>query len=182
MRPPVHNTNIFSVIASIAFIITIFVCGGLFAYKHVLTGQIAQAENDLVAARAAFEPDTIQKLISVSSEISSAKRLLEQHVVVSEIFSLLQNITVKKVQFDDFSYSKKDKASSISMSGAAQNYSALRAQADLFSQSDFIKNPVFSNFDLAENGNVTFKFESTIDPTLISYKKAVSALSATNPQ
>lgn len=179
VRPTASVTtrvNIFNLIAEVVFGLTILVLGGLFAYKQILTSQISQADKDLTAARAAIQPEAIQSLINASNRISSAKKLLNNHVVISELFALLQSLTVQKMRFNNFSYTYKDSGMMVTMDGEAQNYNALAEQARLFGQNDFIKNPVFTDFDLADNGHVTAKFTAMIDPTLVSYRNAVAAL------
>jgi len=169
--------NIFSIIATILFVGSLLVSAGLFGYEKLLTSQIAQADKDLVAARNAFELDTIHNLIDISSHISSTKQLLQKHVVISEVFNLLQSLTVKNVRFDSFSYVEKADSLSISMTGEAKNYNTLAAQSAIFLANTSIKNPSFSDFTLTDTGNVTFKFSADIDPSVVSYKRVVNQTS-----
>ncbi len=168
--------NIFNVIATVVFVVTILASGGLFAYKTYLTSQVAQASTSLTAARSSFDFSTIQNLINVSSRIAFTKQLLNNHVAVSGLFGLLQSLTVQKVAFSNLAYSKKGGELNVTMTGEAQGYDALAYQANVFTQNAFIQNPVFSNFDLNQDGNVTFTFNATIDPTLVSYKSAMASM------
>ena len=54
-----------------------------------------------------------------------------------------------------------------------QTYNALAQQEAIFKENEFFINPEFMNFNLTENGMVGVDFASKIDPSLISYKKAV---------
>lgn len=182
LLPPIRGTGILSFLATIIFVVTLVAMGGMYGYKIILNKQVVQADSDLASSRASFEPDTINNLIDVSSRIMSAQQLLKNHVVLSELFNVLQSLTVKKVKFSNFSFKKQNNLSVVSMDGEAQSYNALAAQADVFSKSEFIKNPVFSDFALSETGMVTVKFTATIDPSLISYKRLVDSVASPTPE
>ena len=171
----IRSTNIFSVMATVVFLVTLATSVGLFIYKNVLTDQIAQADKDITANRAAFQPEKIQQLVDANSRITASGTLLEKHVVVSKLLGLLQQLTLKKMHVSQFDYSNKNGASLLNLVGEVQTYNALAEQQDVFSKSEFIKNPVFSNFNLGDNGYITIAFSATIDPTLISYKRAIQA-------
>ncbi len=176
--PTIPTTNIFSTIATTLFVVTILLSAGVYGYTLFLKQQIAQADRDLSASRTTFEPETLHNLITVSSRIMSAQTLLEQHSVVSELFRLLETTTVKKVKFSNFSYQVKNNIPSISMEVDAEGYNALAYQSQIFNQNPYIKSPSFSNFELGENGTVKAKFQAMIDPSLVSYKRIMDALSA----
>lgn len=176
------TVNIFNIIATVVFIATLLILVGLFVYKKVLNNQITQEGKSLTDARNAFDFGSIQNLVNVSTRLNATKQLLSNHIAVSGLFNLLQSLTVQKVSFNNFTYNRKDRIFSVSMSGEAQGYDTIAAQANIFAQNSFIQNPSFSNFDLSSNGNVTFKFDATIDPGLVSYKQTVAAIPDTSPQ
>ena len=174
---PVKDINIFSVIATIIFLVTALASGGVFVYKQLITNQIVKADQDLNAAREAFQTEKIQELIDANSRIMATKNLLEKHVVVSELLLLLNALTVKKMRITDLTYNNRNGSPTVSMSAEAQTYNALADQGRIFSENEFVLNEEFSNFELADSGNVRVKFFANIDPTLVSYKKAVEAVS-----
>jgi hypothetical protein len=171
----IRSTNIFSVVTTVVFIVTLLTSGGLFFYKNLLTNQIKDADKNIISARDAFEPEKIQELVDANSRIISAKKLLENHIVVSKILILLESLTIKRMRFVEFNYANKDNNHNITISGEVQTYNALAQQQDIFLKNDFIKNPIFSNFNLGDNGYILVNFSAQIDPSLISYKKNVEA-------
>lgn len=173
----VPDGNIFSVVATIIFILTLLAAGGLFGYKYILNRQLASVEQQVTAARDAFQPQTILELVGVSARIMSAKNLLEKHVMLSSLFNLLQSLAVKKVQFGLFTYQNTANSPTVTIDMQAQSYNALSEQSAIFHQNSFLQNPTFSDFDLADNGNVTVKFAAQIDPKLLSYAQSVQAVS-----
>ena len=64
------------------------------------------------------------------------------------------------------------------MVSEAQTYNALAQQSDIFSKNDFIKDQIFSDFSLTDNGNITSKFFANLNPQLTSYKKALENISS----
>lgn len=175
----VHETNIFSVAATVMFIAAILTSGGLFVYKNLLTNQIAEADKSILEAQTALKPETIRDLVDANSRITASKSLLEKHVVVSKLLQLLETLTLKKMRFNTFSYSNRNNVPTIFMQGEVQTYNALAQQQNVFSSNEFIKDPHFSNFNLSDNGYIVVNFTATLDPMLTSYKKAVDSMSLT---
>ena len=171
-----HSSNIFSIISTAIFVLTLLAYGGLYIYKNSVKNQIVQADKDLNDARKVFQVDTIQDLIDANDRIMAIKSLLNKHTVVYKILTLLQTLTAKDVRFSDFAYTNKGGVSII-MAGESRGYNAMAFQSDIFSKSEYIKDQSFSEFSLSENGNVKFKISLSLDPGLVSYKKSVEPAS-----
>lgn len=171
-NPPI---GIFSLIANVMIVITIFACIGLFAYSKILSSQISQKHSEIVKAKDAFQIDTIQALISASQKLSSAEELLNKHTAPSEIFSILQTLALKRVRFGDFTYKNKNGSVSITMQVEAESYNAMVQQDSVLSHTNFLFSPVFSDFKILENGHISAKFTSDIDSSQILYTKLLNA-------
>lgn len=169
--PVVHSTNIFSVLAGIIFVIALLISGGLFAYGKILDGQIKDAQGKILAARGAYEPEKIKELIDIDKKITSSNDLLRNHVAVSEVLSLLENLTLKKMRFTSFEYTKNNNKPTVSITGDIQTYNALARQQEFFASTEFIRNPRFTDFNLGDNGYISVKFSADLDQSLISYKR-----------
>ena len=85
------------------------------------------------------------------------------------------------MRFTDFVYLVKEDKPTLSIKGDFQTYNALAQQEDIFSKNEFIKNPKIGTFALGDNGFINADFSSTLDPSLISYKKSLDSLSSTQP-
>lgn len=130
----------------------------------------------LVAARNSFEPTFIDNANALNKRIEAAKKLLNSHTVVTPIFDFLENDTLATVKFDTFSYDLRDNGTSfLVISGQAKNFSSIALQSDIFGKEKFIKNPVFSDLNPDQNGNIVFKFNSSLDPTFVSYKNSLKS-------
>ena len=167
----IRTTNLFSVLATVIFILAIGASGGLYIYKNVLSGQIGEADKNLASARAAFQPEKIQELADINGKLLASNALLGRHMVVSRLLSLFQTLTVKRMRFTSLTYTAgKDTPPTVSIIGEAATYNALAQQEAIFRENEFIKDPQFSNFELSESGNVSVKFFASIDLALVLYK------------
>ncbi len=169
----IQSTNIISLVANVIFVITLMVLGGLFFYKNLLNKQVIAKGIEVEAARDAFKVDEMQELIDINSRLKSTNDLLNKHVAVSKILVFLQEVTVKKVRFDEFAYKNPANVPQVSMKAEATTFNALAAQGDIFAKSSFIKSPYFKDYSLGDNGLIKASFFSLLDPTQITYKSTL---------
>ncbi|TSC70388.1 MAG: Uncharacterized protein CEO12_412 [Parcubacteria group bacterium Gr01-1014_46] len=172
----IRETDIFSLAATMISIVTVVLFGGLFFYKSVLVKQIAKADIEVNNARSAIQPEMIKELIDANSRITTSINLLEKHVATSNLLYILGDLALKRFKFNDLTYSIKNGVPSITAQAEVQTFNALAQQQDVFSKSEYIKNPIFSNIALSDTGGVKFSFSSTVNFGAISYKKVLESL------
>lgn len=171
-----HRSNVSGVVnlvALIVFIASILGAGAMYFYRSSLENKITEEKVSLERARAAFEPSLITQLQELDKRMRAATKILNNHIAVSPIFHLLGDITLPTVRYTDFSYEfNKDNKNlvDIKMSGQAKGYNYIALQADLFGKDKFIKNPIFSDFTLDQQGNVDFTLTFSVDKTLVIYE------------
>lgn len=143
---------------------------GAFLYQQILEASVTRKTATLERARAAFEPALIQELVRIDSRTESASVILNKHITPSVLFESLEEITLKSVQFKDFILTRiSDDKISISMKGVANNFSGVALQADIFGESKLIREPIFSNLNLNQEGNVVFSLSAFVDPAFINF-------------
>ncbi len=180
-RAPRQKTvSIFSFFATILFLASIVGAGAMYFYKNTLTASVNGMQQDLQKARGAFEDTFLQELQKVDSRINAARSVLENHVAVSPIFQALQSSTLKSVQFTKFVYAVDGSGPTASilvkMSGKAQSYNALALQNDALTSNKYIRNPIFSNLTLDQQGNVLFDLSFSVDPKFVLYGEALARI------
>lgn len=178
LGPVTKNRNIFSVIATFMFIITLIAAGGAFGYKKYIEKNISDADKQLSEVRSAFEAGRIQELIDASARLNSIKSLLDNHFVVSQILLLLQNLTLKNIRFDSMSYQNIGGRPVITMDSEGASYNAIANQRDVFVESGMLDNVQFLGYNLTEKGTIKAKFSAVVTPKLISYKDFINSLSS----
>jgi len=173
------SLNIFGIFGIIVFIVSIAAAGGVFAWTKVLEKHIADNKDVLQKTRQQFDASFIDEAQRLSNKITTAKYLLNNHVAVSALLSLFQDITLKTVRFRGLTYVVEPKDLKISMKGQAQNFAALALQADAFANDKDIGDPTLGNLTLDENGNVSFDFTGTVLPTTVLYRTLIPGAATT---
>jgi hypothetical protein len=167
------STDIFTVIAVAVLLIVGAIAGGLFLYKNYLISEKQALSTSIGKIRDSFDKDTISELELFDKRSSSSKTILNDHLVLSPMFSLLNTLTIPAIQYTKFDHQTTDKGFDVSMSGIARDYRSVALQADVFNgaKGRSFKNVIFSNLTLNKDGNVTFDLEFTVDPSLLSYEQ-----------
>lgn len=143
---------------------------GVFLYQQILETSITRKVNTLERARAAFEPALIQELVRIDTRLEAAETILNRHITPSVLFEFIEGLTLKSVQFQDFNLTRiSDDKISISMKGIAKDFRGVALQADIFGKSKFIREPIFSNLNLNQEGKAVFSLSAFVDPSFINF-------------
>ena len=162
--------SVFYLISIIVFIASVALSAATFFYQKVLTNSLIEMNEKLVKAKQIYEPDTIEELKKIDLRIEETKKLISTHISSSAVFSILEDITLEQVSFSKFDYSlSSDNSASISLSGEAKSFNSVALQSDVFGNDDDIKNPIFSNITLNDDGTVSFDFKASIGADSISF-------------
>lgn len=165
----------------ISFIILLFSLigtGGLYLYKIVLETNIEKMSASIARVQEAIDPELIGTLRDVDGRIETSKILLSERLVASPIFRLLEEETLKNVGFDELRYGVDDSGqATLQLRGAAEDYSTLALQSDIFGEAQAFEEPLFENLRLDERGNVTFSFKTPIARSLILFENNLDAVS-----
>jgi len=170
------NTGLFVFVSFIIFVLSIASSGGVYWYRGFMTGIVEDKNELLERASENFQPAFVDELKRLDTRLVSSQDVLSRHTAFSEFFSVLEENTLKNVQFTSFEYTSSDtdkKTISIMLDGVATSYSSVALQADAFGKNKYIKNPIFSGLNLDEQGYVGFSVSAELDPSLISYKRSL---------
>ena len=122
----------------------------------------------------AFEVQTIEEYIRLDTRIDTARLLLANHIAFSNLLDYLNQFTLKTVRYIDFKYDiNAEGMANVTMTGQAKNYNSVAYQSEVFGKNKNLKNPIFSNLDLNEKGDVTFSFNTQLDPAFLSYTRTL---------
>jgi hypothetical protein len=164
---------------------------GSYFYQNYLTGVLVGKKETLEKARKGFDIDTIKELKRLDTRIETAKGLLDKHIAISGVFDILQQATLKTISYSSFDITSAANSDAgdasgaageaggiqFKMNGIAKSYNSVALQSDLLSKTKGIKEPIFSNINLNEAGNITFSVSALIDPGVLRYR-AVNDLRA----
>ncbi len=159
--------------ALVVFLLSLSLALSAFLYEQFLKASIARKGESLARAEAAFDPALLQELTRLDARINAADVLLGKHVAVSVLFKFLEEGTLSSVRFNTFSYTETaDNRVTLSMKGEASSFAAVALQSDVLGKSRYIREPIFSNLTLNQEGNVVFDFISLVSPDLVSFARA----------
>ncbi len=177
--------------ADILFLLSIVVLAtaivlsaGVFLYDRFLTSSVKTKEVQLSRAKEAFDPVSIKRIMRLDNRINAASEILYNHLAPSEVFNLLQDLTLQSIKYDSLTYKMTtDKGITLNMKGNAQSVNGVALQASVFGDNAAIRNPIFSDLNLTDKG-VSFSVDAEIDPTTLQYalveKKRVEAAASAN--
>jgi hypothetical protein len=166
------GAGIFGLISLVLFLASIASVAGAYFYRLSIKKNIETYKTSLIRARNAFEPALITELQILDKRLNAGTTLLTNHIVVSPVFELLQDITLPTVRYSDFSYEIDPRSNfvNIKLKGEAMSYNFIALQADLFNKNKFIRNPIFSDFVLDQSGNIDFNLSFFVDKSLVNYE------------
>lgn len=184
------GVSVFMAFAVVLFIASLAGAGFVFAWKELLLDNQEKYRIELADHEKRFDVATIERLKKKNVKIDFAKELLRKHLSVSEIFGIIGGLTIDGVRFSGLEYVAPEgtgisgngsdgSMAKISMKGLANSFSSIAWQSDVFGSSQkygtnkIIKNPVLGDLAVDANGYVNFSFSANIDPTDISYEKAL---------
>ena len=160
--------------SAIIFIAALAAAGGLYLYRVLLSRDISELSQSITRAEEIISPSLVARLSEYDKRVAAVKTLLGNHIVLSPVFEILEELVISSVRFSEFEYKfGRDVNAKVVLSGEARSYSALAAQADLLGKSEHINNPIFSNFELNPQGNVTFNFTTDISKNVQLYRNTL---------
>ena len=192
-QPRKSGTSLFLVISIVIFLVTLGIAAYVFLENKLLIQQITTEQQTISSNKTGLVTDatTIQDLVELNNRINVANQLLSAHVAVTPIFDFLQQVTLKNVRFNDFSFSGATKdpsgnsAVAIQMTGQAKDFETVALQADAFGDpqwKNIIKEPKISNFNLNADGSVSFSFTGFISTDFLNYENVQNPASGSITQ
>ena len=173
--------DILVLVAVVALAASLALAAGIFLYDRFLQTSVARKSEQLDRARQAFEPQLIDELVRLDARLQAADAVLAQHIAPSELFTVLEDITLQSVAYESMDYTVgDDNTITVNINGKARSVNAVALQASVFAQNNAIINPIFSDLDLVSDG-VTFSVSATINPSALYYT-TVFAQSSIVPQ
>lgn len=164
----------------IAFLVTILTAIGMLLYKVSLERKLASTQDQLKLYQDKFNPEQILEMKRIDERITTASEILAAHQSPSQFMKFLQSITFKNVRFTDIAYAGADqKEIKVKLNGQATNYEYVGYQSDALKANKYVKEYLFSGFELQADGKVAFSLEMVVDPTFIKYENALKASAAT---
>lgn len=162
------GNNLFLLIALMVLGVSVITAGAVFGYQKYLESVIKLKEAQLASAQEEISSDTVEEYIRLEERFDSARALLDNHLATSQFFTVLEEITLKNVRFDNLSFVvADDRTAKIELNGTARNFNTLAAQSNAVAADKNFKRAIFSGISLNPGGSVGFTLSADISPELM---------------
>ncbi len=192
---PKRPLSLMLTLSFVLFFLTFAMYGGMFYYKYRLDKSLKNKESELSSAKKRLDPDNaMERAQEFQEKIGNIKKLLGSHVAPSVIFNLLQEITLKSIEFSTYKFSstkgnsiqntkyqkpkeKNPTLFSVELKGKAPSYRSLAYQSDVIKK-EIKSNKRISSFDISDIsldkvGSVSFSLKLNIVPSFINYENVI---------
>ena len=161
-------------IALVLFVASATLAVGVFLYVQFLQRSNVSKQEQLKRAEAAFEPALIEELGRLDSRMRAADEVLESHNALTGLFEMLEQTTLQTVAFSRFNLSMSEGDMKLSMEGLAESVNSIALQADLFSKSGMIENPIFADIN-RQLGGMHFSVTAGVRTSALDYRTLKAA-------
>lgn len=167
----------------LVFVTAALVHAGAWFYHAQLGLSIKSKREMLKKAEASFDPGILEALNRLDAKISAAMGnvgedgLLAKHITLLPLLSYLEANTLPSVRYRSLKYSWSDRGPvDLKLTGVAQSYKSVALQSDAYSavgSTRPLREVVFSDLNLDNQGGVAFNLAATVDPQLLAYREVV---------
>lgn len=170
--------NVLLLVSFVILALSVFAAACAYGYEFYLKGVREARTAELTAAQQAVNIDTVEEYIRLKNRLNSVETLLDQHVELSEFFSMLESKTLASVRFSSLSIAVgDDRTGEIEIQGTARSFNALAAQSTQLASEKRLKRAIFSDIVLNANGTVGFSLSAIVDPRLITSADVLPGIS-----
>lgn len=167
--PVSRPVSLMGIIALILFIAVALSAGGVIFFEKSLRGNIVVLQEQLEQARKVFEPEFLNEIRRLDMRLSVSRLLLNQHVVLTPVFDILEKTILPDVRYSRFSYSVSDGSVFVTVQGVARSFTAIAQQSNVLGRTPSVRDHIFSDFQTDEMGNVGFQLALAFSPDILLY-------------
>jgi hypothetical protein len=165
-------------ISLIIFIMSILISGGVYFYKSYLEKEVADLSSSLETLQRNIDPNVIKEFSVMDKRLKNAEVLLNQHTVLSSLFTVLRSTTLPTVRYTKLDMSFSDSRDlQITMSGESDGYRSIALQSQALAKNANLKNTIFSNFVVTPKGRVAFDVSFMIPSADLAFAKNLDSFS-----
>ncbi len=170
------SADFFTVVSTIVFLVSVLGLVGTILAEKYYKNNISKLDVTIQREDKAFDEKAIAELDSLSKRLAIVNDLLSKghHPLVSRIFILLENDTLKNVYYSTFSY-KLDEINGVrrvvlKLDGQARDYASIAMQSEIFRASPFIIDHSFSGLENGKGG-IVFSLVILVNPDIFKYEE-----------
>ncbi|KKS77546.1 MAG: hypothetical protein UV88_C0003G0010 [Parcubacteria group bacterium GW2011_GWA1_43_21] len=175
--------NFLGVLGFLTLALSLVFVASAFVYRQIILSDIYKpcADNGTCGLAESLKRDrqnlgveTLTRAKRLEMKTANGDSLLNQHIIISPLFrQVLNTLTTEGMSYRQFDFGEKG----IVIQGTARRYEDVAFQAQVFGSEQAkgkIQSFNFYDLDLDDKGNVIFKLDLTVEPTILSFSKVVS--------
>lgn len=178
----VGTSSIYMTIATILFVISLLSVGGAYLAKVYFVRAQEGLKTQLAAREKEFNIEQISLMKAQSKKIVLAEQLMNNHLAMSKLFSVISLFTAENIRFLSLDLTVPvgtPGSIQMALSGYGKDFASVAFQSDVLNSLEkynlrsVVKNPIMSSPGLGNNGTVSFGFTASVDPSSFSYSKNI---------
>lgn len=162
------GTNLFLLLSLFVLCIAVVATIGTFAYDRYLRHALGVKSEELARAQASVDQEQVEAFVRLRDRLTYGESLLEGHVALSQLFSVLERETLGTVRYESLNLTiAEDKSARLEIEGVARTFNALAAQSNAFAGEKYIRRAIFSGIVVNQDASVSFFLTADLDPRLV---------------
>lgn len=157
--PPSWPWRIFTFSLVFFSLSIVFYLGLRLGYRAFLDAQINEKDLEIAALAESVPVEEQEALIKFYSQLANLQEILNQHVIVSKIFPVLEKYTNKKVFYNGLGLNSKTRE--LTLDSVADSYEILAQQLEAFKQAPEVERLVINDSGVKDN-KVNFQLLLTL--------------------
>jgi len=192
IRTPSKGGSILFFVSLVLFLASLGIGGFSYIKRISIEKKVSSYGETLSKSKERFNTGVpVRTIEQFDIRLRSAESLVAKHKSFAQLFSLIERITLKDVQFTSFSYNEinNTRRNVVRLIGRASDYKTIAEESEQFSLDEeakrYITDVVFSNLDLEDSKNsslIKFEIEFTVDPELLLYSRIFVPTNIINQQ
>lgn len=154
--------DVWVVVSLILIVAAVAVYLGLFIYRNKLIREEKDLETQIVQIEEQRDLAMEANFMQLEKGIGDLKKILENRIYPSELFRMLEELTLSKVWYDNMKVDFSEVVLDLEL--ATDSYNTLAEQAVIFQNDSRIKKVDFSGATLEKDGYVSSSFKIDLDP------------------
>ncbi len=167
--PVSRPVSLMGILALILFLAAAISAGGVIFFEKSLKENIVVLQNQLEDARKVFEPEFLNEIRRLDMRLSVSRLLLDQHIVLTPVFNILEQTVLPDIRYSRFSYSVSDGQVFVTAEGVARSFTSIAQQSNVLGRTASVRDHIFSDFQTDEMGNVGFQLALAFSPNVLLY-------------
>ncbi len=202
--PKSGGMGLFTLLSFIVLFLSLVAAGGTYGYKiylqNILYGKCAetsqlQSNSDslgltgetefkcglylsLVEWNRRLQDDRLVRMQRLDTKMKMATDVLNSHMSLVPLFDFLSNNTLKTVRFTKLSTLNGE----VNLEGTASGYEDIAVQSNILNSMPEVSGALFSDLNVDQKNNVTFKLKFQVNPSRLKYVPIVAKTATSTNQ